>query len=144
MSSKLAFPQLLCSSKICRLCITPRIRANARRNTQCQPIQLSKIFASDSIGPPRSRRNVRSPFFFKRRRNNKKPGVERRANPSVTHPDGFARCSTICYPEFVIDLSSGRPIETLNAPDATCYSSDESRVYQNHSIRQAVVLHFLE
>jgi hypothetical protein len=78
-------------------------------------------------------------LFFKRGRNNKKPGIERRAKPS-TQPDGFARCSIICYPEFVTDLSSGGYSETLIAPDNHSYSSDESRVYQNHSIRQALLL----
>ncbi len=55
-------------------------------------------------------------FFFKRSRNNKKPGVERRAKPSEHTPDGFARCSTICYPEFVTDLSFGWYSETLDRP----------------------------
>jgi hypothetical protein len=31
---------------------------------------------------------------FTTRQNNKKPGVERRAKPSESAPDGFARCST--------------------------------------------------
>jgi hypothetical protein len=57
-------------------------------------------------------------LFFKRGRNNKKPGIERRAKPS-TQPDGFARCSIICYPEFVTDLSSGGYSETLIAPETT-------------------------
>jgi len=68
---------LLCSSRICRSRITSCIRANARRDTQCQPIQLSKIFVSGPAEPPRSWRDVRSTL-----RNNKKPGVERRAKPS--------------------------------------------------------------
>jgi hypothetical protein len=61
--------------------ITSRIRANPSHDTKCQPIQLSKIFVSGTAGPFRAWRNVRSPFFFKRRQNNKKSGVERRAKP---------------------------------------------------------------
>src|ERR1700684_1979247 len=45
MSSKLAFPHLLLS-RICRFSTTPRVRANAKRSTKCQPIQLSKNFVS--------------------------------------------------------------------------------------------------
>jgi hypothetical protein len=52
----------------------------------------------------------------KRVRNNKKPGIERRAKPS-TKLDGFARCSIIYYPEFVIDLTSGGYSECLTAPE---------------------------
>jgi len=79
---------LLCSSRICRSRTTPCIRANARRDTQCQPIQLSKNFVSGPAEPPRSWRDVRSPSFSKRGQNNKKPGVERRAKPSVTTRTG--------------------------------------------------------
>jgi len=75
---------LLCSSRSCRFRITSRIRANPSRDTKCQPIQLSKIFAFGPAEPFRSWRNVHSPFCQKRGRNNKKPGVERRAKPSAT------------------------------------------------------------
>jgi hypothetical protein len=45
--------------------ITSRIRANPSRDTKCQPIQLSKIFASGPAEPSRSWRNVHSPFYQK-------------------------------------------------------------------------------
>ena len=75
----------------------------------------------------------------KKRQNNKKPGVERRAKPSEFTRTGSRDARLICYPEFVIDLACDRPIETLNAPDSHNYSSDEWRVYQNLLARQAVL-----
>jgi hypothetical protein len=56
------------------------ILSNAAGDAPCQPIQLSKNNVSGSTGPPRSRRDVR-PCLKQRRETNKKPGVERRANP---------------------------------------------------------------
>ena len=53
----------------------------------------------------------------KKRRNNKKPGVERRAKPSACNRTGSRDARLICYPEFVIDLACEKSIETLNAPD---------------------------
>src|SRR6266481_8681427 len=101
------FHNLLCSSRICRFHTTSKIRANLSRDTKCQPIQLSKNFVSGPAGPPRSWRDVRSPFFSKRGRNNKKPGVERRAKPSATIRTGSRDARLFCYPEFVTDLTSG-------------------------------------
>ena len=49
------FHNLLCSSRICRSRITPCIRANALRDAQCQPIQLSKNLVSGPAGPLHSR-----------------------------------------------------------------------------------------
>jgi hypothetical protein len=74
------------------------------------------------------------------RQNNKKPGVERRAKPSVSTRTGSRDARLICYPEFVIDLACDRSLETLNAPENKySYSPDESEVYQNPISRQAVV-----
>ena len=77
---------------------------------------------------------------FTTRQNNKKPGVERRAKPSVCARTGSRDARLICYPEFVIDLACDRSFETLNAPEcSSSYSPDESEVYQNPISRQAVV-----
>jgi len=54
---------------------------------------------------------------FTKRQSNKKPGVERRAKPSVSTRTGSRDARLICYPEFVIDLACEKSIETLNAPD---------------------------
>jgi len=57
-----------------------RILPNAAGDAPCQPIQLSKNVVSGFAEPPRSRRDVR-PCLKQSRETNKKPGVERRANP---------------------------------------------------------------
>ena len=54
---------------------------------------------------------------LKMRQSNKKPGVERRAKPSVVTRTGSRDARLICYPEFVIDLACDRSFLTLNAPD---------------------------
>src|SRR6202051_3543509 len=76
---------------------------------------------------------------FTTRQNNKKPGVERRAKPSVDVRTGSRDARLICYPEFVIDLACDRSFLTLNAPDSHNYSPDEWRVYQKLVLRQAVL-----
>src|SRR5271156_3217544 len=40
-------------------------------------------------------------LFLQRSRNNKKPGVERRAKPSIATRTGSRDARLICYPEFV-------------------------------------------
>jgi hypothetical protein len=77
---------------------------------------------------------------FTTRQSNKKPGVERRAKPSVTTRTGSRDARLICYPEFVIDLACDRSLETPYAPEYNySYSPDESEVYQNPILRQALV-----
>jgi len=105
-------------------------------------IQNASLFSCQrTLSPVRSGRPTPGGTFtpFTKRRNNKIPGVERRAKPSVTTRTGSRDARLICYPEFVIDLTCDRSIETLNAPGSYSYSSDESRVYQNLLARQAVL-----
>ena len=92
------------------------IRANPRRNTKCQPIQLSKISVSGSSEPSRAWRNVHPLFSSKSDGTIKNPASSAGPSRPNFHPDGFARCSTICYPEFVTDLSFGWYSETLDRP----------------------------
>ena len=51
-----------------------------------------------------------------KRQNNKKPGVERRANPSRNTRTGSRDARLICYPEFVIDLTDDRSNECSERP----------------------------
>jgi len=82
------------------------------RRTRCQPIQLSKSDVPGFTRAPHSRWEGPQ----KKRPQNKKPGVERRAK--LPHCGSFARCSTDFYPVFVADLTrdlTGSPCST--APD---------------------------
>jgi len=67
MSSKLAFPQFaLLEQNLQDFVSRPRL-CESSRDTKCQPIQLSKNFVSGPAGPPRSWRDVRSPFFLQKK-----------------------------------------------------------------------------
>ena len=107
MASKLAFPQcalleqnLQISYHVQDSCESqPRYKMPAYSvvNELCvQPGRTAPLLAGRSLA-----------FFFKRRRNNKKPGVERRAKPSATIRTGSRDARLFCYPEFVTDLTSG-------------------------------------
>ena len=64
MSSKLAFPQFALLEQNLQIFVYAiGIRANPKRNTKCQPIQLSKIAVPGSSEPFRAWRNVRPPHF---------------------------------------------------------------------------------
>src|SRR5689334_23326048 len=87
----------------------------------CQLLQLSKSF-----GPGyRPERSAPGGTFEKLSNRNKKPGVERRANPPANkRASGFARCSTEYYPVFVTGLtSSPRGLDETHRP----YDSSTSR-----------------
>jgi len=106
-------------------------------------IQNASLFSCQrTLSPIRSERPTPGGTFtpFTMRQNNKKPGVERRAKPSVDKRTGSRDARLICYPEFVIDLACDRPFVTLNAPENShSYSSDKWRVYQKLVLRQAVL-----
>ena len=57
---KFAFPQIALLEQNLQIRSTPCIRANAERDANCQPIQLSKNLAPDRIETPHSRRGVRT------------------------------------------------------------------------------------
>jgi hypothetical protein len=87
-------------------------KMQGNRNMHCQPIQLSKSDAPGFTKAPHARWGEP----LKKRPQNKKPGVERRAK--LPHNGSFARCSTDFYPVFVADLTRDRtesPCST--APD---------------------------
>jgi hypothetical protein len=107
------------------------------RSGQQVPIGTSPLPAERDFGlEPKTRNSVTD---------NKKPGVERRANPSFSSgatfarlPDGCARSSISFYPVFVTNVTSGsvgRPGPSADFP-ANQGSTNITQVYRNFDQRQ--------
>jgi hypothetical protein len=122
MSSKLAFPHFALLEQNLQISYCVRIRANPSRNTKCQPIQLSKIFVSQATEPSHSRWGVRFLIFeeySKGRETIKNPASSAGPSRPLLPRDGFARCSTVCYPEFVTYLTFGLVFRNSRLPLTT-------------------------
>jgi len=129
MSSKLAFPQFAL--------LEQNLQISCHVWDSCESPTQHKMPAYSVVKDPCPRFDrgislpVRCPHAFsktivkKGRRAIKNPASSAGPSRPNVYPDGFARCSTNCYPEFVIDPTMIRSIETLNAPDNHYYSSDE-------------------
>jgi hypothetical protein len=129
------FHILLCSSRICRFRIASRIRANPSRNTKCQPIQLSKNFVSQATEPSHSRWGVRFLIFedySKGRETIKNPASSAGPSRPLLPRDGFARCSTICYPEFVTYLTFGLVFRNSRLPLTTLQTYCKTAIRQSN------------
>jgi len=111
------------------------------RSAQLFPIGTSPLPAERGIGlEPRPRKKLTD---------NKKPGDERRANPSISSGATFARLSDGCarssisfYPVFVTNLTSGwvgRPGPSADyRPNQG--TANFTSVYQNPNFRQVAFI----
>jgi hypothetical protein len=108
MSSKLAFPQFALLEQ--NLQISYHVQDSCESQSRYEMPAYS-VVKELCVRPGRTAPLLagRSLAFFssKRGRNNKKPGVERRAKPSATIRTGSRDARLFCYPEFVTDLTSG-------------------------------------
>ncbi len=104
------------SCKYAVLCAFPPLNAKGFDNAHCQPIQLSKIVASEYRKGLLPAELATSSVAA-----NKKPGVERRAKSSRFPRNGFARSSTDFYPVLVAYLTKGFPRRTLRCKPLSAY-----------------------
>ena len=110
------FHNLLCSSRICRF--------SYRVQDSCESQPQYKMPAYSVVKDLCVRHGRTVPLLVERSLAFFSKGYETIKNPASSagpsRPnatlDGFARCSTICYPEFVTDLSFGWYSETLDRP----------------------------
>jgi hypothetical protein len=103
MSSKLAFPQFALLEQnlqisyyvqdSCESQPQHKMPAYSVVKDRCVRIVLDRPAPGGTFAP------------ISKEANNKKPGVERRAKPSVSTRTGSRDARLICYPEFVIDLA---------------------------------------
>ena len=104
MSSKLAFPQFALLEQ--NLQISYHVQDSCESQPQYKMPAYSVVKdPCVRIVPDRPAPGGTFARLLQRARNNKKPGVERRAKPSAYTRTGSRDARLICYPEFVIDLT---------------------------------------
>jgi hypothetical protein len=105
MSSKLAFPQFALLEQNLQISYYARDSCESQTQHKMPAYSVVKDLCVRIVRTAPLPAEPSLAFFFKRSRNNKKPGVERRAKPSVHTRTGSRDARLICYPEFVIDLA---------------------------------------
>ena len=110
------FHNLLCSSRICRFShhVQDSCESQPRYKMPAYSVVKELCARPGRTAPLLAGRSLAS--FSKGGETIKNPASSAGPSRPCTSLDGFARCSTVCYPEFVTDLSFGWYSETLDCP----------------------------
>jgi hypothetical protein len=134
-----------------RFCVTRTSSSRGAMPTSfsCQRSSFRSQDPERNVSAPGGAQAGLEPTLRKTLKTNKKPGDERRANPSfrlgIVPSDGCARSSSSFYPVFVTNLTSGsvgRPGPSADSP-ANQGSTNFRLVYQYPKFRQVTFMIFL-